>query len=190
MTTTASGILSTLPIFGGSGLVNLRALLTNPVNSLLGTVGGLLDALTNTRWGSGTGSLEKARGSFHVGAESSELRGEVDIFGRAWSGYTWSRQTAGGSVWNYGTWRGERMTGDAWQDRAWPTATWSDADWTGAAWTSDGWSAQTWRDGSWTAQTWRDDGWSAQTWRDHGWSAQTWRDHGWSAQTWRSDNWS
>jgi serine protease AprX len=190
MTTTASGIVSTLPIFGGSGLVNLRSVLTNPVDALLGTVGGLLDSLGGLRWGSGTGSLEKARGTFHVGADATELRGEVDIFGRAWSGYTWARQTSGGTVWNYGAWRGQRMTGDGWQDRSWPTAVWPATDWTGASWTSDGWSAQTWRDGSWTAQTWRDDSWSAQTWRDDGWSAQTWRDHGWSAQTWRSENWS
>ena len=53
MTTTASGILSTLPIFGGSGLVNLRAVLTNPLNALLGTVGGLLDSLVGHPLGIG-----------------------------------------------------------------------------------------------------------------------------------------
>lgn len=180
MMTTASGILSTLPIFGGSGLVNLRAVLNNPVNALLKTVGGLLDSLLGAPWGNGTGSLERARGSFHVGAAATELRGEVDIFGDAWSGYSWTRQTSGSYAWNYGTWRGERMSGDAWNGRTWPTATWTDTDWTGAGWTSDAWTAQTWRDGSWTAQTWRDGGWSAQTWREHGWSAQTWRSDNWS----------
>jgi serine protease AprX len=189
MTTTASGILSTLPIFGGSGLVNLRAVLTNPVNSLLGTVGGLLDALT-TRWGSGTGSLERARGSFHVGEGATELRGEVDIFGRAWSGYTWARQTSGGSAWSYGNWRGERMAGDAWQDRSWPTATWPENDWTGASWTSDAWSAKTWADGSWSAKTWADGSWSAKTWAGGSWSAKTWAGGSWSAKTWASENWS
>jgi serine protease AprX len=180
MTTTASGIASTLPIFGGNGLVNLRAVLTNPLTSLLKMVGGLLNGVLNLGWGSGTGSLEKSRGSFHVGDGAAELRGEVDIFGSSWSGYSWSRQSSYGSVWAYGNWRGARMTGDAWQDRAWPTATWSSTDWTGAEWTSDAWTAQTWRDGSWSAQTWRDEGWSAQTWRADGWSAQTWRADNWS----------
>ena len=170
MMTTASGILSTLPIFGGSGLVNLRAVLNNPINALLKTVGGLLNGLLGPGWGSGTGSLEKARGSFHVGNDVSELRGEVDIFGRPWSGSSWARQTSGGSVWDYGSWRGQRMAGDAWENRAWPTTTWPTADWTGASWTSDSWSAKTWADDSWSAKTWADDSWSAKTWASENWS--------------------
>jgi serine protease AprX len=180
MTTTASGILSTKPIFGGSGLVNLRAVLTDPVNSLLGTVGGLLDVLATTRWGSGTGSLEKSRGSFHVGSGTSELRGEVDIFGHTWQGYTWARQTSGGYAWDRGSWRGQRMSGDEWQAGSWPTVTWPSADWTGASWTSDAWSARTWQDGAWSARTWQGDAWSARTWQGDAWSARTWQGLGWS----------
>jgi len=185
MTTTASGILSALPIVGGSGLVNLRAVLTNPIDALLKTVGGLLNSLFGPGWGSGTGSLEKARGSFHVSNGASELRGEVDIFGRAWSGYTWARQTSGGYAWDQGRWRGQPMAGDTWQNGAWPTTTWLNADWTGAGWTSDGWTAQTWSAQTWSAQTW-----SAQTWSAQTWSAQTWSAQTWSAQTWSSENWS
>jgi serine protease AprX len=182
MMTTASGILSTLPIFGGSGLVNLRAVLNNPVNALLKTVGGLLNSLlgSGSGWGSGNGSLEKARGSFHVGAATQQLRGEVDIFGRAWSGSTWARQTSDGSVWTSGNWRGQRMAGDAWQNRAWPTATWPSADWTGASWTSDAWSARSWQDGTWSARSWQDDAWSARSWQGDGWSARSWQGMGWS----------
>jgi serine protease AprX len=170
MTSTASGIASTLPIFGGSGLVNLRAVLTDPISSLLKTVGGLLNSLLGPGWGSGTGSLEKARGSFHVGSGTSQLQGEVDIFGRSWSGYTWSRQTAGGTVWNYGDWRGLSMTGGGWEDRSWPTTTWASNDWTGTSWTSDAWSAQTWSAQTWSAQTWSAQTWSAQTWSSEDWS--------------------
>jgi serine protease AprX len=180
MMTTANGIASTLPIFGGSGLVDLRAVLTNPVNALLKTVGGLLGSLLGPAWSTGSGSLESARGSFHVSTGASELRGEVDIFGNAWSSGSWTRQTSGGYVWDRGTWRGERVSGDAWQGRVWPTTAWASSDWTGTSWTAD----------AWTAQTWRGSTWSAQTWRDEGWSAQTWRGSTWSAQTWRSDNWS
>lgn len=180
MMDTASGITSTLPIFGGSGMVNLRPVLNNPLNSLLKTVGGVLGTVLGPGWGSGTGSLEKARGSFHVGGDGSELRGELDIFGRAWSGYTWSRQTAGGDAWTYGSWRGERMAGDAWQDRTWPTATWPSVDWTGASWTSGAWSAKTWSNGSWTAKTWSGDTWSAKTWSSDTWSAKTWSSQNWS----------
>ena len=180
MTTTASGIASTLPIFGGSGLVNLRAVLTNPISALLKTVGGLLDSLFGAPWGSGTGSLEKSRGSFHVGNGTSELRGEIDVFGRAWSGSTWAKQTAGGYAWDRGSWRGQRMTGDAWQDRTWPTTTWPSADWTGAGWTSDAWSARSWQDEGWSARSWQDEGWSARSWQGEGWSARSWQGMGWS----------
>jgi serine protease AprX len=181
MTTTASGITSTLPIFGGSGLVNLRAVLTNPLTALLKTVGGLLDSvLGGVTWSSGTGSLEKARGSFHVGSGTEELRGEVDIFGQEWRGYTWARQASGGYAWDRGSWHGKRMSGDSWQNGAWPTATWPSTDWTGAGWTSDAWTARTWHDGSWSARTWHDEAWAARTWHGEAWSARTWHGMGWS----------
>lgn len=190
MTTTASGISSTLEIFGGSGLVNLRAILTNPLSALLKTAGGLLDSLLGgVTWSSGTGSLEKARGSFHVGNGTSELRGEVDIFGNEWRGYTWARQTSGGYAWDRGNWLGKRMSGDAWANGAWPTATWPSSDWTGTSWTSDAWSARTWQDGTWTARTWQDGAWSARTWQDGTWSARTWQDGTWSARTWQGLGW-
>jgi serine protease AprX len=181
MTTTASGISSTLPIFGGSGLVNLRTVLNNPLSALLKTVNGLLDSvLGGVTWGSGTGSMEEARGSFHVGSGTSELRGEVDIFGNAWRGSTWSKQASGGYAWNAGSWREERMAGDGWQNGAWPTTRWLSADWTGASWTSGGWSAKTWADGSWSAKTWAGDSWAAKTWASDSWAAKTWAGENWS----------
>jgi serine protease AprX len=180
MTTTASGILSTVPIFGGSGLVNLRAVLTDPLSALLKTVGGLLNSLLGPGWGSGTGSLEKSRGSFHVGTDTSELRGETDIFGRAWSSSAWAKQTSGGYAWDHGGWRGQLMTGDYWQDGAWPTTTWPSADWTGSSWTSDAWSAKTWSGSSWSAKTWSGNSWSAKTWSSNSWSAKTWSSNSWS----------
>jgi serine protease AprX len=181
MTTTASGISSTLPIFGGSGLVNLREVLTNPLSALLKTVGGLLDGLLGgVTWSSGAGSLEKSRGSFHVGSGETELRGEVDIFGTTWRGYTWARQAAGGYAWDRGDWHGLRMSGDAWQNGAWPTTTWPSADWTGASWTSDAWTARSWHDGSWSARSWHEEAWSARSWHGEAWSARSWHGIGWS----------
>ncbi|MCW2700613.1 MAG: peptidase and in kexin sedolisin [Blastococcus sp.] len=170
MTTTASGIASTLPIFGGSGLVNLRTVLTNPISALLKTVGGLLDSLLGPAWGTGTGSLEKARGTFHVGSGTSQLRGEIDIFGETWNGSTWAKQAAGGYAWDRGSWHAERMSGDAWQNGAWPTTRWLSNDWTGESWTNDAWSAKTWSSDSWSAKTWSSDSWSAKTWSSENWS--------------------
>jgi serine protease AprX len=161
---TASGISSTLPIFGGSGLVNLNAILTNPVSALLKTVGGLLNSLLGPAWSSGTGSLEASRGSFHVSDGTSDLQGETDIYGHAWNGYAWARQTSGSYVWNQGDWRGEQMAGTSWQDGAWPTTAWAGTDWSGAGWTADPWTASTWHASTWHASTWH-----ASTWHGVGW---------------------
>jgi serine protease AprX len=170
MMDTAISIPSTLPIFGGKGLVNLHKVLHTPLSSLLDTGDDLLEPVVGPAWSSGRGSLEKARGSFHVSNGTSELTGEVDIFGHDWSGDTWTRETSRRSVWENGSWRGQRMAGDGWQNAAWPTATWPIADWSGTSWTSEAWSAQTWSAQTWSAQTWSAQTWSAQTWSSQGWS--------------------
>jgi serine protease AprX len=157
---TASGIASTLPIFGGSGLVNLRSILSNPLGAVLSTVNGLLGGLLSYGWGTGTGSLEAARGSAHVTDGTSSLTGEVDVFGRAWDGATWARQTSGRSVWVGGQWRSEQLTGNAWQGASWPTTAWAGSDWSGIDWTADYWSAQMWRAQMWRAQMWRSVDWN------------------------------
>jgi serine protease AprX len=167
---TAHGLLSTLPIFGGSGVVDLRTILRNPLGTVLSTAGGLLNGLLSYGWGNGTGSLEAARGSANVSDGTTTLTGEVDLFGNAWNGAAWARATSYAQVWVGGQWRGEQLTGNAWQNGAWPTTAWSGTDWGGLSWSSDYWSAQTWRAQTWRAQTWRAEDWSAQTWRSENWS--------------------
>jgi serine protease AprX len=161
----ASGISSTLPIFGGSGLTNLRSILPNPLGYLLHLVGNVLNGLFGTGWGSGNGSLEAARGDSHVVDGTVVLQGETDVFGRAWNGYGWARQTSSGQAWTGGSWRGEALTGSSWQDDAWPTTTWAGGDWAGMSWTSDGWDAK-----SWMAKSWMDNSWSAKSWMDQSWT--------------------
>jgi serine protease AprX len=166
---TAHGLLTTLPIFGGSGLVDLRTILRNPLGAVLNTVGGLLNGVLAYGWGAGTGSLEAARGSAHVSDGTTTLTGELDLFGNTWNGAAWARATSYAQVWIGGQWRGEPLTGNGWQNGAWPTTAWSGADWGGLSWSADYWSAQTWRAQTWRAQTWRSDDWSAQTWRSENW---------------------
>jgi serine protease AprX len=137
---------------------------------------------SSTNWGTGTGSLEAARGSAHLADGDVVLTGEFDVFGQAWDGSAWAAQTEDKHVWKDGTWRGEGLTGKGWQDagkglKAWPTTTWtltsatsSSGDWTARMWRDDAWSARMWRDDSWTARMWRDDSWSARMWRDQSWS--------------------
>jgi serine protease AprX len=173
---TASSITSTLPLFGGNGLVNLRPVLTAPLSTLLGTVSSLLNLLS---WGNGTGSLEAARGSFHVSDGTTTLSGERDVFGKAWSGYTWSRQTSGGYAWQGGYWRGELMSGPGWQNAAWPTTAWPGTNWGGLSWSSYAWSSKSWQDGSWTSKSWQDGSWTSKSWQGDDWSSKSWQDLGW-----------
>jgi serine protease AprX len=187
---TASGIASTLPIFGGSGLINLRAVLTNPVSALLKTVTGLLGALLGPGWGSGSGSLEAARGSVHVSDGTTELRGEKDILGKAWSGYTWARQTSGGYAWQGGYWRGELWTGPAWQSGTFPTTAWAGSNWGGLSWSSYAWTSKSWQDGTWTSKSWQDGSWTSKSWQDGSWTSKSWQGDDWSSKSWQDDGWS
>jgi serine protease AprX len=162
----ASGISSALPIFGGSGMTNLRAVLPNPVGYLLHLVGGLLNGLFGgPAWSSGTGSLEAARGDSHVVDGTVVLQGEQDVFGTAWNGSAWARATSSSQVWSQGYWRGQSLTGSAWQNNAWPTTAWAGSDWAGMSWSSDGWDAKTWM-----AKMWMDNSWSAKMWMDENWT--------------------
>ena len=135
-------------------------------------------------WGNGTGSLEDARGSSHVYDGVSELRGEIDIFGRAWDPVAWTRASAAQTAWSGGNWRGWTWSGNGWNARTWRGTTWTSGTWSARTWRDSEWSARTWRDGSWTS-----DGWSARTWRDETWSARTWREADLASTSWASRTW-
>ena len=160
--------------FRGNGMtkVNTARLMTNAKSKQSGT------------WSTGRGSLEGARGSSHVYDGVSELRGEIDIFGRAWDSATWTKASAARTAWSGGNWRGWTWSGNGWNARTWRGTTWSSGTWSARTWRDSEWSARTWRDGSWTS-----DGWSARTWRDETWSARTWREADLASASWASRTW-
>jgi serine protease AprX len=87
----------------------------------------------------GTGSLDAARGSFHLSDGGNVLAGEVDIFGNAWDAGTWSA-----SSWNGSTWTGDQWLGSTWTGSTWSGSTWSGNTWTGSTWSGSTWSADDW----------------------------------------------
>jgi serine protease AprX len=123
-------------------------------------------------WGTGTGSLEAARGNFHVvvgdgTTGETTLAGEVDVFGQTWDAATWAKQSKDRKAWHDGDWRGATLTSKGWKDvgggrKAWVTASWNT---TGTVVADGDWSARMWRDGTWSARMWRDSMWSARMWR-------------------------
>lgn len=119
--------------------------------------------------GTGTGSLELARGSMYLGEGDDALVGEATILG-PFDATTWAR---------------ESLAGRTWRDGAWLDQQWTDSCWCADSWTGRTWRGRTWRDDSWAGRTWRADLWDGRTWREAGWDGRTWREAGWDGRTWR-----
>lgn len=167
----ANGLNNVSALLEGAGTTDLRkALKTVPKT-----------VADPAPWGTGTGSLEAARGTFHVvvGDQSTgetALLGEVDVFGQAWDGAAWARQSKDRKAWHDGSWRGATLTAKGWKDtggvkKSWPAAAWND---TGAVLASGDWTGRMWRDGDWAGRMWRDSAWSGRMWRGAGFSSAGW----------------
>jgi serine protease AprX len=166
----ANGLNNVSALLEGSGTTDLRKALKAVPKTVADPA----------PWGTGTGSLEAARGHFHVtvGDDSTgdtTLLGEVDVFGQAWNGATWAKQTTGRTAWHEGAWRGATLTAKGWKDtgavkKSWPTAVWND---TGAVLASGDWTGRMWRDGDWAGRMWRDSAWAGRMWRG-GFSSVGW----------------
>jgi serine protease AprX len=115
--------------------------------------------------GSGTGSLEAARGSMHLGEGEDALVGEQTILGD-FDAATWAPLSLAGRTWDGGTWLDQE---------------WTDACWCGTSWTGRTWRGLTWRADTWAGRTWRTDLWDGRTWRDAGWDGRTWRSEDWES---------
>ncbi len=135
--------------------------------------------------GTGTGSLEAARGGFHVEADGTQLVGETDILGGAWlassfAQATWNRTSWGADgSFNGNLWTGDSFVADSgvggaawsgrtWSGRTWSGRTWSGRTWSGRTWSSAGWSGSGWVDGTWTSTV------SPSKWTGSLWATGTW----------------
>ncbi len=171
---TANGLNNVSTLMEGAGTTDLR--------KALGSVPR--NVANPAAWGTGTGSLEASRGSFHIvvgdgTAEETTLLGEVDVFGQAWNGTEWAKKAKEKKNWKDGAWRGASLIAEEWNDDddddggalTWPTAVWSD---TGAVLANGEWSGRMWRDGDWAGRMWRDSAWSGRMWRSGGFSSAGW----------------
>ncbi|MEY2459883.1 MAG: serine protease AprX [Acidimicrobiaceae bacterium] len=124
--------------------------------------------------GTGTGSLEAARGSVHVEMGGIPLTGETDIFGQPWDGQSWSGQSWSGQSWSGGLWMGQSWSGQSWSGQSWSGQSWSGQSWSGQSWSGQSWSGQSWSGQSWSGQSWSGQSWSGQSWSGVSWSGQSW----------------
>jgi subtilisin family serine protease len=166
----------------GEGVVNVRrAAVTAPPSQ----------AASAQTWGAGTGtgSLEASRGSYHVGDSTSQLTGERDIFGNAFDSAAWAAATASGNAWSGGTWNGAAWSGNAWSSDDWTGNAWSGAAWSGNAWSGNAWSDESWSGHAWSGASWTGAAWSGSAWSGAAWSGASWTGASWLGSAWSSSTW-
>jgi serine protease AprX len=167
---TAHPLPNTDAIAQGAGLIDLK-----------GAKGALTPQVTQS-WptATGTGTLEGARGTYHVDDAGVQLSGEQDIFGHAWDGRSWSQASFEGRSWSGGAWNGYYWTGDAWYDgllgRSWSGRSWSGQSWSGRSWSGRSWSGRSWSGQSWSGDDWGLLGGVTGTLSGRSWSSSLWND--------------
>jgi subtilisin family serine protease len=107
----------------------------------------------------GTGSIDRARGTLRLDDEGLVLDGERDIFGNTWDGATWSD-----ALWNGRSWQGGAWNGVTWTGSSWAGASWSGTEWTGRAWSGRGWAGRGWSGRGWLGRAWSGRAWSGSAW--------------------------
>ncbi|MFF5233891.1 S8 family serine peptidase [Dactylosporangium sp. NPDC000521] len=156
----------------GSGQLNIKKAIEAPTPTYTQT------------WAAstGTGTLEASRGSAHVAdpVTGTELTGETDIMGRAWTPSTWAKASTAGTAWTGGTWNGATWTGTSLSGTATTGRSWVAVGWTGTSWSGRTWSGRTWSSAVWDGRTW-----SGRTWSGSTWSGRTWSGSYWSGSIWQ-----
>jgi serine protease AprX len=142
----------------GKGLVDLAKARTAATPS----------AVQNHERSTGTGSLEKARGTAHVDVDGKKLTGEVDFTGRGWStdGFTRGVRNAvtkgdlNGLSWNGLSWNGLSWNGLSWNGLSWNGLSWNGLSWNGLSWNGLSWNGLSWNGLSWNGLSWNGLSWN------------------------------
>ena len=124
--------------------------------------------------GTGTGSLELARGQDHLTRDGVTLTGEQDIFGMPVDTTALAGLEAAGSSWSGGVWNASTWSGSTWSGSSWAASTWSGSSWSASTWSASTWSGSTWSGSSWSASTWSGSSWSGSTWSGNTWAGSSW----------------
>jgi serine protease AprX len=158
-------------IYRGNGVLDVYGSLTSPLNS---------SSQAGTLYGTGTGSLDLARGTHFVNDGVADLRGEKDIMASPWRPAVWAPSVSQGSSWYGGTWNARAWAGSAWTGKSWAASTWANATWTGADWSGKSWADSSWAGKSWASGSWASGTWSGKSWAGKSWAGKSWADAVWS----------
>jgi serine protease AprX len=118
----------------------------------------------------GTGSVERSRGSDHITDDGVVLTGEKDIFGATFNAAALATAEAAGNSWSGGTWQGNRWSGNSWSGNRWSGNTWSGNSWSGQSWSGNSWSGNSWSGNRWSGNTWSGNSWSGNSWSGKSWT--------------------
>lgn len=162
--------VSATPLVGQDG----RATGAGRINVLAASVASTSGSAQRWALSTGTGSLEKARGTSHVADDGIELIGEQDIMGMPWNGASWAAAASALTSWNNGSWNGSVWTGSCWCDTSWAGDSWEGRSWTGRSWTGRSWTGRSWTGRSWTGRSWTDEEWTGRSWTGRSWTGRSW----------------
>lgn len=166
LTTTARPIPQVPEEAQGAGIIDVANAVLRPAQTV------------SQSWplGDGSGTLEGARGSYHVvDPFGNLLHGEVSVFGAdSWSGTSWSGQSWSGTSWSGGSWSGTSWSGTSWSGGTWLGTSWSGTSWSGQSWSGTSWSGTSWSGTSWSGTSWSGTSWSGTSWSGTSWSGQSW----------------
>ncbi len=142
----------------------------------------------------GTGSLEATRGGQHLLFNGVALKGEMDIFGKAWNGAasaaaalsltSWTGGTFNGATWAGASWAGASWAGASWAGASWAGASWAGASWAGASWAGASWAGASWAGASWAGASWAGASWAGASWAGASWAGASWAGQGWQGAVW------
>jgi serine protease AprX len=157
---TANAIPNATAAQQGSGLVDLAEARTAPTPN----------AVQRFTVSTGLGSLELARGSVHVTVGTRQVRGEVDVRGRAFDVRTWAAGLRNGTNWSGMSWSGMSWSGMSWSGMSWSGMSWSGMSWSGMSWSGMSWSGMSWSGMSWSGMSWSGMSWSGMSWSGTDWA--------------------
>jgi serine protease AprX len=154
----------------GGGELNLKAMLSTAPPATY------VQKLAN---GTGTGTIEAARGQDHLTRDGVVLTAERDIFGAPVSTRSLASAEAAGSSWSGGTWNGSSWSGSSWSGSSWSGSSWSGSSWSGSSWSGSSWSGSSWSGSSWSGSSWSGSSWSGSSWSGSSWSGDSWASDSW-----------
>ena len=123
---------------------------------------------------SGTGSIDKSRGTGRVADDGVELVGETDIMGKPWNAANWAQLARSGNAWTDGSWNGSVWSGACWCSTTWAGTGWGSATWTGTSWTGRAWIGRAWIGRAWIGRAWIGDEWNGRAWIGRAWIGRAW----------------